>query len=206
MIEDLEQRRLLSGSAAIDGNGILQIDGTSGDDQITLTVDNIAQQLDVDINMTITQFDLSAPLFTAINITADDGNDVVSLDSAINFSTSIDGGVDPIPGDDGDDIIHGEAGNDTIDGGAGSDQMFGDDNKDTVTYASRTNDVSVTLDGVANDGESGQDDLVDDSFEVIIGGSGNDTIDASASVGPRELLGEDGNDTIIGENGNDLLD
>src|ERR1700733_124505 len=173
MIEDLEQRRLLSGSAAIDGNGILQIDGTSGDDQITLTVDNIAQQLDVDINMTITQFDLSAPLFTAINITADDGNDVVSLDSAINFSTSIDGGVgndtlsggggnDSITGDDGDDIIHGEAGNDTIDGGAGSDRTFGDDNKDTGTNAARPKDVSVPLDGVANDGESGEDDLVDD--------------------------------------------
>ena len=46
------------------------------------------------------------------------------------------------------------------------------DEKDTVTYEDRTNQVFVTLDGRANDGENGEGDNVLPDVEVILGGFG----------------------------------
>src|SRR5205823_2998163 len=68
----------------------------------------------------------------------------------------------------------------------------------TVTYASRTNGLNITLDNSANDGESGELDDVLDSNEVIIGGGGNDSIDASTAPASVTLNGGAGNDQLTG--------
>ena len=80
----------------------------------------------------------------------------------------------------------------------------------------------VTIDDVANDGESGEGDNVQTDIENVFGGSGGDTLTGSASANlltvglvrtrlPAvrqldSLNGGDGNDTLNGGDGNDTLD
>ncbi len=107
---------------------------------------------------------------------------------------------DNVPGDGGQ--IPGA--NDVFRGGAGLD---------TIDYSSRTLAVSVSLDGVANDGyqryqdfgvpgEVESDDVGSD-IEVVIGGSAGDVLVGGA--GDETLVGNGGNDTFYGLEGNDLL-
>src|SRR3712207_8156526 len=49
----------------------------------------------------------------------------------------------------------------------------GPDN-DTASYASRTTGVVVDLDNVADDGQAGEADNVQDDVENVIGGAGNE--------------------------------
>jgi Ca2+-binding RTX toxin-like protein len=94
---------------------------------------------------------------------------------------------------------------DVLVGGPGSDVLSGGDGPytDTVDYSSRTNAVSVSLDGVRNDGEPGENDLLLEGITGAIGGSGNDRITGN---GERNALrGGGGNDTIDGAAGDDFL-
>src|SRR5439155_16460808 len=109
------------------------------------------------------------------------------------------GGDDVLNGLGGDDILVGGAGHDSLDGGPGNDQEYGGDGSDTfkqsgpgpngadllvggdgtnntVSYASRTGSVSVSLDGQANDGAAGEGDTVNVDIRKVIGGKGNDTL------------------------------
>ena len=60
--------------------------------------------------------------------------------------------------------------------------------------------MNVSFDGIANDGETGENDSVT-GFENALGGDGNDTMTGDA--GPNDLWGFDGNDTIDGRGGAD---
>ena len=81
-------------------------------------------------------------------------------------------GPDELIGGPGADLLFGGRGNDRLDGGLGPDYLSGESEKDTVTYEDRTNQVFVTLDGRANDGEAGEGDNVLPDVEVILGGFG----------------------------------
>lgn len=107
---------------------------------------------------------------------------------------------DTLIGDSGDDILISGAGDSVLDGGEGADDLVGGSNWNIATYASRSNDVTVDADGVADDGESGEGDNVRTSVDQIDGGSGNDTITASASALYGHLNGNAGDDTINGNN------
>jgi hypothetical protein len=73
-----------------------------------------------------------------------------------------------------------------------------------VTYLDRaTQGVSVQLDGIANDGATGENDNVV-SMENITGGGGPDRL--RGNQGDNALLGNDGDDVLIGAGGNDALD
>lgn len=144
-----------------------------------------------------------------------------------------------LEGGDGADTLQGGSGNarNLLDGGAGPDVFvttspgcFCDTGSTVIDYSKRTNPITVTTgDGLANDGEAGEGDLV--SGEVTVrGGSGNDRMSGrnaeffgrggddyltnTAGRGSR-LKGGDGNDvlrnraaksgTLRGEDGSDLL-
>jgi Ca2+-binding RTX toxin-like protein len=114
----------------------------------------------------------------------------------------------------GANVLDGGPGNDTIDGGLGPDALIGGPGADTVSYASRTQPVKVSLDGAANDGtiaaggdlntDSGLADSVGTDVENIVGGSGNDIL--GGSVGNNALVGGAGNDLLQGDAGDDFLD
>jgi Ca2+-binding RTX toxin-like protein len=107
--------------------------------------------------------------------------------------------VDVLNGGDGDDIFAmGIATNcgDAIDGGAG---------KDVADYQMRTLAVSVTIDTVANDGDSAatEADKVLTTVEVVLGGSAGDTL--TGGTGDDDLHGGPGADLITGGAGNDSI-
>jgi Ca2+-binding RTX toxin-like protein len=117
---------------------------------------------------------------------------------------------------------YGGAGNDTFSEGAVKtlkELLAGGDGVDTVSYALRTTNLTITLDGTGNDGDPSTaggalaeaDDIRAD-IEVITGGTGADNITGGAGNdtinggdGADTLSGGDGNDTLNGQNGNDTF-
>jgi Ca2+-binding RTX toxin-like protein len=157
------------------------------------------------------------------------GNDTIVAGNETTSQEYLFGG----PGDDtlrgrgGEDVLYGGLGGDTLSGGTScSNETAGQclAEIDKVTYATRTNDVIIDTDGVANDGEQFEGDMVGDDFEIIVGGHGSDVLvgtststsfvfDTPYPFGPT-LLGGAGNDILrggragnrlSGGSGNDVL-
>lgn len=148
-------------------------------------------------------------------VTGDAGNDT------LNGGTN----GDRLLGGAGDDTLNGGGSNDTIDGGPGVDRMNGGDGTDTfttsdttndgadvidggflggiVTYAARTVPVSITFDGIANDGAAGENDTLINITQVV-GGQNNDTM--TGDNGTTLFFGGPGNDTLDGGGGTDAMD
>ena len=134
-----------------------------------------------------------------------------TIDGAEPGITGADGG-DDLSGGSGMDTLAGGRGNDTMDGGAGPDVMDGDAGRDTVTYVNRSGPVTVTLDGVPNDGEEGEGDNVQRTVEEVVGGSVADTLSGDAdsntingASGEDDLEGNRGRDELTGGNATDLI-
>jgi Ca2+-binding RTX toxin-like protein len=137
----------------------------------------------------------------------------VSLDDVVNDggSSNIHSDVENIIGTNHNDVLTGSAtsnhidglgGNDLIDGGPGADLIDSGLGTDTVSYADRTADLSVRLDGLANDGQTGEaDNLL--RVESITGGSGNDVL--VGDLFRNVLVGGPGNDSIAGLGQDDVL-
>jgi hypothetical protein len=159
------------------------------------------------------------------------------------------GGNDHVDGGPGSDNLIGGPGNDSVAGGTGDDYLEGisytDDSNtlgsdtysgggggsDRLTYDSRSDDLSLSLDGVANDGAPGENDNIGADVVTVIGGSGSDRFTGNAysngfgggegddtanggggddnlvgGPGNDRLSGGDGQDILGGESGNDVLD
>jgi Ca2+-binding RTX toxin-like protein len=178
-------------------------------------------------------FGTSAPWPAAMNITGGPDSDTIvggTSDDSLLGGTGPDtiGGTagndhinggdadDVITGGEDDDVITGEKGNDTIVGGPGNDAIassaFSDGNdsfaggedEDSISYSIRGNaGVSVSLDGVANDGRPGAEfDNVMPDVEDVYGSEGPDVIVGWA---PNVIDGFKDSDTISGGAGADLL-
>lgn len=175
-----------------------------------------------DGNDTITIMSLPAGL-GGVTVNGDDGADSIvgsagadevfggegddTMDGGLGSDTLLgEIGEDLLRGGTGDDSLSGGKGVDTIDGGLGADVISGGDGIDTATYESRTLAVSVRLDGVANDGVHGEGDNVDESSEILVGGSGNDTLDGTDALVSMTLRGNGGADLLTGGAFNDSLD
>lgn len=111
-------------------------------------------------------------------------------------------GNDQLYGRGGDDQLYADGGNDLFDGGSGS--------RDNVSFESATDDLTLSLDGVANDGIVGQAASNLQFIEDLSGGRGTDLIVGNGSgnwlvPGPRVGI-DAGGDTVIGNGGDDTLD
>ena len=106
-----------------------------------------------------------------------DGNDALIGDGGNDFLKG-EGGNDGLNGGDGEDKLEGGAGDDILDGGPGADSLGGEGGSDTASYALRTADVSVTLDGNADDGQAGENDFIRTDVRNVTTGSGDDTINS----------------------------
>lgn len=139
------------------------------------------------------------------NIIGGDGNDSLTGNALANVIT----------GGPGDDTLSGLAGDDTFDEGdadSGDDDFDGGLGTDTVDYSARTNDLGVSIDNLAQDGEVTEFDNVRDTVENVFCGDGDDYVAGSSSanridggVGADELHGGTGNDEINGGAGDDDL-
>jgi Ca2+-binding RTX toxin-like protein len=129
-------------------------------------------------------------------------------------------GDDSLHGGGGDDELFGNAGDDVLDGGdgddafeaprggardrtPGADAITGGAGADVVGYLEAEEDLTISLDGQANDGVSGEGDNVAADVETVIASDGDDTLIGSA--GADNLEGGYGNDTITGGPGDDAL-
>ena len=139
-----------------------------------------------------------------IVVNAGDGNDKVDNTSDFGATLNGQGGNDTLIGGSANDSLNGSSGNDVLDGGLGADTLQGGSGNDTADYSSRTTNLNISLDNMANDGAAGEHDNVMSDVETVLGGSGNDKIvgDPSANL----LKGNGGNDTLYGGAGNDTLD
>ena len=131
---------------------------------------------------------------------AGENDDVLAVESVTGT-----GGNDTLTGSDaGGEQLLGGGGNDELDGGRGADTLDGGEGSDRVSYAARPagEDVTASLDGVANDGAAGEGDQIL-AVELLRGGGGNDRLQGSDAA--DELEGGDGDDTLIGGGGADRL-
>ncbi len=125
------------------------------------------------------------------------GND--SLDGGIDNDRLIGGaGNDSLWGFDGDDTLSGGAGNDTIESGPGHDSVLGGDGDDALGALSAL--YYVYMEGDAPkyfNGGAGNDridaGLLRHGACVVVGGSGNDTLQGLSG---DEFHGDEGNDDI----------
>lgn len=136
------------------------------------------------------------------------GNDVVDAGSG-NGTFSGGAGDDRINGNTGTETLTGEDGNDTIELPArgGVSTINGGAGDDTVSFAMRGASVNVSLDNVANDGVSGENENVGDSastgIEHIEGGIADDVLSGDSAW--NYISGNRGSDSISGHGGNDIL-
>ena len=132
-----------------------------------------------------------------------EGDSIVDAENLIGGS-----GSDVLVGDANANVLTGNDGNDVLQGAAGADELHGGAGEDSASYKDATAGVSVTLDGVRNDGQAcpGADCENDNLFgdiESVEGSAFDDTL--VGSDGPNTLSGLAGDDTLDGKGGSDLL-
>jgi hypothetical protein len=140
--------------------------------------------------------------FDGVNAKLGDGDD--SLTSAVEGS--VDGGA-------GDDQIHTGGVFSELSGGPGADLLDATGSLGAaVSYEDHTDGVTVLLDGVADDGSTGEGDNVLGPVRAMTGGDGNDRLEAGPNTsflsgrgGDDVLIGSPDGDTIDGEGGDDVL-
>ncbi len=140
----------------------------------------------------------------ADTIYGDDGNDMLSGGADADDLWG-ERGADFFQGQDGDDVLHDDG---MLTGVYRGDVLTGGAGRDTADYGSRggTWPVTITLDGVANDGADTEADNVGPlgDVEVVEGTGNNDVLIGSQRA--DELQGGYGNDSMDGGGGNDVLE
>ncbi|HEX3358722.1 MAG TPA: calcium-binding protein [Tepidisphaeraceae bacterium] len=199
----------IPGSVAFGSDGNLEIAGGAGNDTLTASVSG--SMLNVVIDGVTHSFDENSVGQIVARLGA--GKDLVDLGNIPNAAsifgdsgndTLIGGaGADSIFGGDGNDSLVGGAGDDMLDGDAGTDVMKGGIGNDLASYFGRSENLSLSLDGVANDGAAGEHDNIASDIENINGGGGDDFITGNNE--PNVLNGDGGNDTLVGLAGGDKL-
>lgn len=117
---------------------------------------------------------------------------------------------DPGPGND---IAGGGSAGETVMAGPGADALRAGGGRDFADYFSRTTPQTISLDGVANDGDTGEQDNVAQDVDVVFLGTAGDTVvgnDLSQVVvgfaGGDHISVAGGSDTLQPGAGADVLD
>jgi len=130
--------------------------------------------------------------------------DVESI-RATDFDDRLVGGPGPNrfePGG-GTNMVSGGAGDDELIDNGGTDVFVGGAGFDFVSYGIEDDPVTVTLDGLADDGPTGAHDNVHDDVEFVFGGGGNDHLVGNDRA--NMLSGNRGDDVLDGRGGNDTF-
>jgi Ca2+-binding RTX toxin-like protein len=135
-----------------------------------------------------------------------DGNDVISGGAQAD---AIDGGPgdDDLDGGPGDDTLAGGDGNDTLRPNYGKDTVVGGDGFDVAVYGKRQSPV-FSLDGLANDGEPGENDQIGADVEGIEAAAAEDsqTVTITGDGRANRLRGTNGKAAINGGEGSDFIE
>ena len=182
-VETLESRNLMAAIVELDVEGTLVIEGTSGDDKVSVQAfdDNIM----VTSNGSEHLFDDTGSI-SQILFRGHDGDDEFYNQTNIQSLAEGGEGNDTLQGGSGVDSLYGNSGNDTLYGGNGNDKLYGGRGADILR------------------GEQDNDELHGGRHkDVLRGGSGADIL--HGNQGADELRGGTGKDRLYGDGGNDQL-
>jgi outer membrane protein OmpA-like peptidoglycan-associated protein len=202
----------------IDDDGVIDIDGSSGDDTLGLDwatllggkkikfaglgMDTLSVLSDSDMRLTGDQLTVNGLGFTvsgfdAAHLVGGAGSN--RLDAS-GFSGNVRleglGGDDTLIGGAGDDVLMGGAGDDTLSGG-GADSLVGGLGSDTVKGANKANAWRISYGNQGN-----VDGVAFSEVENLIGGNSADIFsfdDGSGIAGT--ISGGGGSDTVVGADG-----
>jgi Ca2+-binding RTX toxin-like protein len=196
--EPLESRRLLSASLV---NGVLTVTGTELNDVIAISQDKTRVRVNEDGRVTA----FTSSLVKRIVVNALGGIDKILGRPNLTKPMTADGGAgrDTLLGGSANDRLYGGAGDDYLDGAKGADLMSGGDDVDHADYSTRSTDLRISLDDVADDGENDERDNVLSDVESLRTGKGNDRVIGSSA--DNVLYTNEGSDTIYGMRGNDHI-
>lgn len=196
------------GEVDVDTEGTLELEGSAGDDVISLGLGNNGV-VEVRINGVTQTF--NGDDVQRIVLRGGAGDDSIVLDADAP-AAELYGGAgndtlagalnnDELYGENGADSLDGSGGNDRMEGGLGSDYLMGgtDVDYDAATLAEGFFDRDSLFGGDGNDTLSGGLDV-----NFLDGGNGNDLLNGSGSR--DTLFGADGSDRLRGYGNTDSLD
>jgi Ca2+-binding RTX toxin-like protein len=190
----------------------LDYDGEAGSDTVSY-----APAGDSGLKCDATDTGVTVDLGTGTGgLAGDDTYDSVAnvVGTCMSDTITGDGGANRLEGGGGDDTLSGGNGNDTLVGGAGTDVVNGGDGVDTASYVGHTQGVVADLDGVADDGAPGENDLIAVDVENLTGGrfadtltgdGGANTVTGDSCPGPGVVLCLGEADVLAGGGGADVL-
>lgn len=208
-IQPLESRRLLADPSFSLSNGQLRLIG--GDTSQSLTVNVSGSNIVATLSESGTQLlqqQWATNTITSILVFCGGGDDLVTVSKNVKVKCLMSGDVgnDTLIGGGGDDSLGGADGDDVLDGGPGADSMVGGHGNDTADYSKRTANLVIKQDPQRLDGEAGENDAVNADIETLLGGSGNDLLEAgNVPTGVNAVYGNGGNDTLRGLAGSDTI-
>jgi len=217
-----------------DGKSNLSLSGGS-----TVTIYRVSDDTDPiavggSCTMTITDFAYECTGVSSLVADAGGGDDSLYAGDSLTVPAVLSGGpgADTLGGGAGNDTLDGGSGNDTLLAGSGADTLRGGDGADQLSPGPGTDVVNggagldfvfyfdvpsttVTLDGLANDGPAGENDLVAGDIEdvsvsvragataTIVGDAGSNAL--AVQGGPGDITGGGGNDSISGGAFDDVI-
>jgi Ca2+-binding RTX toxin-like protein len=197
----------------IAGGGADTLSGGSGNDtyivkSTTNTITEAANQGTDTVQSSVT-FSI-ATLTNIENLLLTGTNNINGTGNSLNNTIIGNSGNNILTGGEGNDYLVGGAGNDNLNGGAGNDTLRGDAGNDNIDGGVGTNtlleigDVNFTATNSTLTG-LGTDTFTNIQTVQLVGGSSNNTINASTLTTRVIVSGRDGNDIITGGTANDVL-
>ena len=206
------------------GEGTDSLNGGTGSDRISETFSSGTQYVLAQNSAASTD---GVKNFESASIVGSVGKDRIDL-SGFTFPATISGGAeqDTLIGGSAADVLSGDLGQDSLVGGAGNDTLFGGVDPDRITGGAGDdvfNGGTGSGDVVVESADSnlvltdtslrgvGTDVLISMEYAFLVGGAGNNTLDASAFTRNTDtnaavtLDGGEGNDRLIGSKFSDLL-
>jgi hypothetical protein len=140
-----------------------------------------------------------------VSLTGGDGNDAL-LSGSADATLTGGGGDDRLDGGIGDDSLSGGEGNDELLPDFGTDAITGGDGIDRVSYGRRTT-PAYSLDGLPNDGATGENDLIGTDVEDITAFAlAAEAVTITGDGRANRLTVSDGRGDITGGDGPDVLE
>lgn len=219
----------MAGSAADETfsplTGANTVDGGAGIDTLSYnflsgSVDGLGTGVTVDLRNGFATVDATSTITNIENVNGSAWNDVLMGSVGVNVLMGLDGddaldgrgGNDELHGGKGNDILVGGDGNDILNGGDGEDMIDGGTGIDTLTYASSSTSIAVSLlrgeglspildSGFVFSPASNGDSIL--NVENVVGSLYDDII--TGSDGANVIEGRTGDDTINGCGGDDII-
>lgn len=201
----------LAQSFASLSNGVLTINGTSGDDVIGVSL----KQSVYTVTMGGASVSFASAGVSSLEILCGDGNDRVDASSAVvpgymlggagndtliggigNDTLSGGGGKDSLVGNAGNDRLGGMMHNDTLNGGDDDDRLYGDDGNDLMQGGGGVDRMWAGDGDDQLEGGAGNDKLYGEAgVDNLFGGKNNDYLDGGSEA--DNIFGGDGTDSAI---------